>query len=118
MKIASTVLGAVLAAEFLSFGSAELIAVTSMRKRADHLGFTTAAYRGIGALEVAAGAGVLLGFARPWIGVAAGTGLALLMAGAVVSHLRNGDGASEFAPAAVTGLASVAYVVTLAGVSL
>ncbi|MEV0029493.1 hypothetical protein [Nocardia sp. NPDC050793] len=44
-------------------------------------------------------------------------GLTLLMAGVVVAHLRNGDGISEMAPAAVTALAAVGYVVTLAGVS-
>ncbi|SNY89585.1 hypothetical protein SAMN04244553_6604 [Nocardia amikacinitolerans] len=48
--------------------------------------------------------------------LAAGTGPTLLMAGAIAAHVRNGDGAADIAPAAVTGLAAVAYVLTLAGV--
>ncbi|WP_433622028.1 DoxX family protein [Nocardia sp. CA-120079] len=117
MKIASTVLAGLLAAEFLSFGAAKLAAVASMRKRAEHLGYSTTAYRGIGAVEIVAAGGVLLGLARPSIGMAAGTGLVLLMSGAIASHLRNGDGVAEIAPAAGTGLISFAYVVVLAGVS-
>ncbi|WP_280364119.1 DoxX family protein [Nocardia wallacei] len=115
MKIASMVLAGLLAVEFASFGAGKLLAVASMRKRADHLGFSTAAYRGIGALELAAGGGVLLGLAYPSIGVAAGGGLVLLMAGAIASHLRNNDGPTEIAPAAVSAVVAVTYVVTLAG---
>ncbi|WP_431969903.1 DoxX family protein [Nocardia sp. bgisy134] len=117
MTIVSTVLAGLLAAEFLFFGAAKLLALAPMRERAEHLGFTTTAYRGIGALEIAAAGGVLLGFVLPWTGIAAGTGLTLLMAGAVVTHLRNGDGVPEIAPAAATALVAVGYVVTLAGVS-
>lgn len=117
MKIASIVLAAVLAAEFASFGTAKLVAAASMRKRAAHLGYSTAAYQGIGALEIAAAGGVLVGLTRPPIGVAAGIGLVLLMAGAVVVHVRNGDGMAELAPAAGTGLVALGYLATLAGVS-
>ncbi|MGW4714187.1 DoxX family protein [Nocardia sp. NPDC004260] len=116
MKIASTVLAGILAAEFLSFGTAKLAAVAAMRKRAEHLGYSMDSYRGIGAVEIVAAGGVVLGLVRPSIGMAAGTGLVLLMAGAIVSHLRNGDGVAEIAPAAGSGLAAVAYVVAL-GVS-
>ncbi|MGW2661638.1 DoxX family protein [Nocardia tengchongensis] len=117
MKIVPAVLAGVLTAEFLAFGAAKLMAIAPMRKRAEHLGYTTAVYRGIGAVEIAAAGGVLLGLAYPPIGVAAGTGLTLLMGGAVASHVRNGDGVQLFAPAVGTGLASFAYAVTLAGVS-
>lgn len=115
MKIVSTVLAGVLAAEFLSFGAAKLAAVASMRTRAEHLGYSAAIYRGIGALEITAAGGVLLGLARPSIGVAAGAGLVLLMAGAVASHLRTGDSTAEIAPAVATALVAAAYVVTLSG---
>ncbi|WP_431956951.1 DoxX family protein [Nocardia lijiangensis] len=116
MTIVSTVLAGLLAAEFLSFGAAKLLALAPMRQRAEHLGYTTTAYRGIGALEIVAAGGVLLGFVLPAIGIAAGTGLTLLMCGAVVTHLRNGDGLPDLAPAAVTALAAAGYVVTLSGV--
>ncbi|WP_327098541.1 DoxX family protein [Nocardia vinacea] len=113
MKVVSMVLAGVLAAEFVSFGTAKLAAVASMRKRAAHFGYSTAAYRGIGALEIAAAGGVLIGLTHPPIGVAAGIGLALLMAGAVAAHVRNGDGVPEFAPAAGTGLVALGYLATL-----
>ncbi|QLY28109.1 DoxX family protein [Nocardia huaxiensis] len=117
MKVASMVLAGLLAAEFASFGAGKLLALASMRKRAEQLGYSTAAYRGIGALEVAAAGGVLLGLAYPVIGVAAGGGLVLLMAGAIASHLRNHDGPKEIAPAAVSAVVSAVYVATLVGAS-
>ncbi|WP_228824367.1 DoxX family protein [Nocardia blacklockiae] len=110
------VLAGLLAAEFASLGAGKLLAVASMRRRAERLGYSTAAYRGIGAVEAAAAGGVLLGLAFPSIGVAAGSGLVLLMAGAIAAHLRNNDGPTEIAPAAVSAVVAVTYVVTLAGV--
>jgi hypothetical protein len=117
MKTVRTVLARALAAEFLTLGAAKVAAAAPMRERARHLGYSTAAYRGIGAIEIAAAAGVLLGPVRPALGRSAGAGLMLLMAGALASHLRNGDGAADLAPAAVTAVAAAAYVVTVAGES-
>ncbi|MEU2031197.1 DoxX family protein [Nocardia amamiensis] len=115
MRTVWRVLGGVLAVEFLSLGTAKVAAVASMRERAAHLGYSTTAYRGIGAVELVAAGGVLLGPVRPALGRAAGAGLVLLMAGAVVSHLRNGDGTTDIAPAAGTALVAAAYVATLTG---
>jgi hypothetical protein len=44
---------------------------------------------------------VLLGFVAPELGVLAGTGLLLLMLGALVAHIRQRDGLAEMAPAIV-----------------
>ncbi|MGW5517565.1 DoxX family protein [Nocardia africana] len=115
MRTVAKVLGGVLAAEFLSLGTAKVAAVASMRERAAHLGYSTTAYRGIDAVELVAAGGVLLGPVRPAIGRAAGAGLVLLMAGAIASHLRNGDGTTDIAPAAGTALVAAAYVATLTG---
>ncbi|RMI32116.1 DoxX family protein [Nocardia stercoris] len=112
MKTVARVLGGVLAAEFLSLGTAK---VASMRERAAHLGYSTTAYRGIGAVELLAAGGVLLGPVRPVIGRAAGVGLVVLMTGAVAGHLRNGDGTAGIVPAAGTALVAAAYVATLTG---
>ncbi|MGW6117927.1 DoxX family protein [Nocardia sp. NPDC055165] len=117
MKIISIVLAGVLAVEFVSFGAAKLAAVGPMRQRAAHLGVTEAVFRGVGALEVAAAGGVLFGLVAPVVGVAAGLGLALLMCGAITSHLRRGDGMLELLPAAGSGLAAVAYMVAVVGAS-
>ena len=42
-------------------GGAKLAAVPAMRSRAEHAGFSVAAYRRIGALEVLAGVGLIAG---------------------------------------------------------
>ncbi len=49
------------------------------------------------------------------IGALAATGLLLLLGGAVVAHLRNGDGVREVAPALVLGAVAVVFVVLVVG---
>jgi hypothetical protein len=105
------------AAVFLALGSAKVFALAPMRVRAAHLGFSTGSYRAIGTLEIAAAAGVLLGLVAPLIGGLAGIGLLLLLGGAVVAHLRNGDRPLLLAPAVVAALLVVAYLLVLLGVS-
>ena len=102
-------------AVFLALGSAKVLALAPLRARAAHLGFSTDAYRAIGALEIAGAAGVLLGLAVPPLGALAAVGLLLLLAGAVVAHLRNGDSPRLLAPALVAGLLVVAYLIVLLG---
>ncbi|MBF6136966.1 DoxX family protein [Nocardia otitidiscaviarum] len=114
MRIVTIVAAGLLAVEFAAFGAAKLLAVASMRERAAHLGFSSAAYRGIGAVEIAGAAGVALGLVWPAVGAAAGIGLVGLMIGAVVSHIRNGDGLAQFAPAVGTGLVALGYLAGLA----
>lgn len=103
-----TVLAGGLAVAFGVIGATKIAAVAPMRQRASHLGFTIAAYRRIGALEVTGAAGILTGWALPGLGAAAAGGLALLLAGALVAHLRNGDSARDLLPAVVLGVGSVA----------
>ncbi|MFE7854137.1 DoxX family protein [Streptomyces sp. NPDC057403] len=112
---AITVLTVLLSGIFLLLGSAKLAAVPAMRQAAAHVGMTTAHYRLLGAVEVAAAAGLLLGLRITALGVAASTGLVLLMAGAVVVHLRSGDPAARCLPAAVVGVLAGAHLVLLVG---
>ena len=49
------------------------------------------------------------------IGALAAAGLLMLLGGAVVAHLRNGDGLRELAPALVLGAVAVAFVVLVLG---
>ena len=107
----TTVLAGVLIVAFGLLGSAKLAAVPAMRGRAEHVGYSVDAYRGIGVLELLAALGILVGAVVPVIGVVAATGLVLLLGGAVVTHLRNGDGFRELAPALVLGTVAVALVV-------
>lgn len=115
MNIVSTVLAVLLALFFFALGTAKIRAVPFMRERAAEVGFSTAAYRRIGVLEVAGAIGLLTGLMEPLIGGLAGTGLLLLLVGAVVTHLREGDGPRKFAPAVVCGLLVAAYLMTRLG---
>ncbi|WP_055587246.1 DoxX family protein [Peterkaempfera griseoplana] len=101
--IATLVLASVLAALFVVVGVAKLVAVPAMRQAATHVGMTTTQYRLLGALEVAAAAGLLAGLRIPALGAAASSGLVLLMTGAVIVHLRSGDRTARCLPAVVTG---------------
>jgi hypothetical protein len=115
MSTPTIVLAVVLAAIFLLLGAAKLAAVPAMRQAAAHVGMTTTHYRLLGALEVAAAAGLLAGLRITALGAAAAAGLILLMAGAVVIHLRSGDPAARCLPAAVVGALAAAHLVLLAG---
>ncbi|MFJ2756412.1 DoxX family protein [Nocardioides sp. NPDC087217] len=101
--IALTILTVALAAVFAALGAAKLLALPAMAQRAAHVGFGVAAYRGIGALEIAGAAGLLLGAVSTLIPVAATIGLLLLLGGATIVHFRAGDGIKEAVPALVLG---------------
>ena len=112
MTAAHVSLAVALALVFLPLGLAKIAAVPFMRQAAAHLDMSPGLYRVIGALEVAAAAGLLLGLAAAPLGVAAAAGLAVLMAAAAVVHLRHGDPPVRALPAAVLALLTVAYAVT------
>lgn len=109
------VLSVVLAAVFAMLGTAKLLAVPAMRTRAAHVGFTVAAYRRIGILEVAGALGLLVGVAVPDLRAAAAAGLLLLLGGAVIAHLRAGGGIKGAAPAVVLAILLVVVVALTAG---
>ena len=108
---ATPVLAAFLVVAFAVLGWGKLAAAPAMRARAEHVGMGVDAYRRIGALEVLAVLGILVGAAVPAIGAVAAAGLVLLMFGAVITHLRNGDGLRELVPAIVLGAVAVAFVI-------
>jgi hypothetical protein len=111
--IVLTVLSILLAVLFLLLGVAKVLALPRMRELAAHAGFSVAAYRGIGALELAGAAGLLVGLTVPLLGASAGVGLLLLLAGAVITHVRNRDGIREIAPALVCAVFVAAYLAAL-----
>ncbi len=98
MNPTTTILAAVLIVAFAAVGSAKVAAVPAMRARAEHVGFSVAAYRRIGLLEVLAVVGLLVGAFVPVIGALAAAGLLLLLGGAIVAHLRNRDGIARDRP--------------------
>jgi DoxX-like protein len=115
MNVSPLVVAVPVAVVFAALGVMKILALPPMRVRAAHLGFSVPAYRAIGTLEIAGAAGVVLGVAAPVIGGLAGAGLLLLLAGALVAHLRNGDSPSHLVPAVVAGLLVAAYLVVLPG---
>jgi hypothetical protein len=110
MTLTSAILAVLLALVFLALGTAKILALAPMRERAAEAGFSTAAYRRIGVLEIAGAAGLLTGLIEPPIGGLAGAGLLLLLGGALVVHLRNGDGPRKFTPAVICGLLVAVYL--------
>ena len=109
------ILAGLMVVAFAAAGSAKLAAVPAMRARAEHVGFSVAAYRRIGLLEVLGVLGLLVGAFVPIIGALAGAGLLMLLGGACIAHLRNGDGLRELAPAVVLGLVTVSFLLLVVG---
>ena len=72
MNLAANILAGLLAAFFLSLGAAKVLAVPRMRTAADKAGYSITAYRGIGILEMAGAAGLVVGMVVPALGTAAG----------------------------------------------
>lgn len=75
--------------------------------------------RFIGAAEVAGAVGLLIGLAWHPLGIAAGIGLAIVFAGAVVFHVRHGDFSDPAtrggsAPSIVAFVLAVVTVIVLA----
>lgn len=113
--ILSLALDGVVALGFAALGVAKILALAPMRQLAAEIGFSTAAYRGIGILEVAGAIGVAVGPVVPLWGGLAGAGLLLLLAGAVITHVRNRDAAARLIPAVVCAVLVAAYLAALFG---
>jgi hypothetical protein len=111
----ATILAGLLVVAFAATGSAKLAAVPAMRVKAEHVGFSVAAYRRIGFLEVLGVLGLIVGAFVPVIGALAAAGLLILLGGAIVAHLRNGDGIREIAPAVVLGMVALSFLVLVVG---
>jgi hypothetical protein len=109
------ILAGVLIVAFAALGSAKLAAVPAMRTKAAHVGFSVAAYRRIGSLELLAVLGLLVGAFVPAVGALAAAGLLLLLGGAVIAHLRKGDGGREIAPAVILGVVALTFLLLVVG---
>lgn len=96
--IAKVVVTALLAAMFAFAGLIKVAGVRQSLAIRDHLGVDPMQWRLIGSLELAGVAGVLVGLRWAPIGIAAAIGLALLVLGAIVFHVRASDSATDTAP--------------------
>ena len=111
MDIAQLVLAALTCFLLLVAALSKVTGQQSMRDMAEHFAIPWPRYRAIGFLELVAIAGIVLGLWWPWVGIAAGTGTVLLLAGAVIFHARAKDPLAAMAPALVTLAAAAGYVV-------
>ncbi|WP_351235664.1 DoxX family protein [Streptomyces sp. NPDC002133] len=108
MFLATALLSCVLAAFMALSGLPKLAGGPRTAGMAQHLRVPTGSLRIIGALEVAAAAGLLVGSAWTWLGVAAAGGLVVLMLGGVVSHLRVEDPFAKALPALIAAIVAAA----------
>jgi Na+-transporting methylmalonyl-CoA/oxaloacetate decarboxylase beta subunit len=88
----------------------KLLSHPKMLAAASHFGVPWAMYRLIGVPEAAAAAGALIGLAWAPLGIAAASGMALLLLGALTVHRRAGDSPAEAASALVALGVSIAYL--------
>lgn len=113
MNTGAVILSILLAALFLGAGGAKLAGSKPMNEAAAHLGVPRRLDLTVGALEVAAAVGLVVGFWVTWLGVAASIGLVLMMTGAVTFHLRAGDSAQKLSPPAALGVMAAINAVLL-----
>ncbi len=104
---------AIMAGAFGFFGSAKILKLDIVTASGGWDRLPESAWAAIGAVELAAVAGLLLALAPRLraLGVAAAGGLAVLTASAVVYHLVNGDPGGDIAPAVVQFVISSGYVI-------
>lgn len=99
-----------MAIAFLGAGSIKVIGTKTSIEMRDHVAVGAPPWRVIGALELAAAAGLVAALFIPALGVAAAIGLSLLLAGAVVAHLRVDD-AGGAPPALAMLLLAIVFIV-------
>jgi uncharacterized membrane protein YphA (DoxX/SURF4 family) len=99
-----------LAAACLLPAAGKLTGQPKMRQSAAHFGIPWTRYRLIGVAEAAAAAGVLIGLWWHPLGAAAAAGMALLLAGALISHRRAADSGKDMAPALIALALTIAYL--------
>ena len=114
VMIAEVIVTALLAVLFTFSSLIKLVGVRQSLAIRDHLGVKPMQWRVIGLLELAGVVGVLVGLALAPIGVAAAVGLALLLLGAIIFHVRAADSAADMAPAVIGLGLAVATAILLA----
>jgi len=104
------IISLLLAAACLLPAAGKLTSQPAMRQSAAHFGIPWSRYRLIGVAELAAATGILIGLCWHPLGLAAATGMALLLIGAVIIHRRVDDSGKEAAPALAALAVTIAYL--------
>jgi hypothetical protein len=115
MHIAFIAMSALLALEMLISGAPKVVQLSAVRSTAEHLGLSVTLDRMIGAAQVAAAVGLLLGIALPGLSVVTATAVCVLMLGAIRYHIKADDKIIAMFPAVVTAAVAIAVVVLAAG---
>ena len=111
MKIAMIVLSSLLAVVVVASAAVKLRKVPVVVETMNHVGVGSDQVPRLALLEIAGGAGLLIGLANALIGRLAAAGLVLHFLGDVSAHLRAKDRIQEMAPAVVLFLVAVATLV-------
>ena len=90
--------------------AAKLLSHPKMRHAAAHFGIPWPRYQLIGAAELAAACGIIIGLWWHPLGLAAAAGMALLLLGAVITHRRAADSGKEMAPALLALAITITYL--------
>jgi uncharacterized membrane protein YphA (DoxX/SURF4 family) len=109
--VVTVILTIVLCVAYLASGAMKIAGLPMARDAAEHFGIPWNGYRGIGVLEWAAVAGLLIGLGVPALGVAAAVGIVLLMIGAIIFHRRAGDPPKVWAPVPVLAILAILYII-------
>ncbi len=107
-------LSLLLAVACLVPGMAKVLGQPRMRKAAAHFGIPWRGYQLIGVAELTAAGGVLAGLWWHALGLAAASGMAVLLIGALASHRRARDAVKETTPALVALGIAAAYLAVAA----
>ena len=99
-----------MAAACLVPAAGKLAGNPKMRQSAAHFGIPWPRYRLIGIAELAAAAGILIGLWWHPLGVAAAAGMAVLLAGALITHRRAADSGKGTVPALLALAITIAYL--------
>jgi hypothetical protein len=110
MFVTAVVLSMVLLVVFAASGVQKVVGAKLMHDTAEHFRLSARTVQGIGALELAGSAGLLVGLSFAPLGIAAAAGLATLMVLAVIFHVRESDPPGRIAAPAVLGLIAAAAI--------
>jgi len=115
MKIAMIIVSSLLALAAVASASGKLRKSPQVIGTLTRVGVKESQMPLLALLEIAGGAGLLVGFAVKDVGRLAAAGLVLYFAGAVAAHLRVKDSVALYAPAAFLLALSVAALVVQVG---
>ncbi|XEC96059.1 DoxX family protein [Paenibacillus tarimensis] len=111
MKWVIRIIQGLLVVGFILFGTMKLTGNEMLVQTFTALGYSTGFMYFLGVCEVLGAIGLLVGFWRPILAMLASVGLILLLAGAVFSHLKAGQGMGEAMPAFVLLILTLVLVI-------